>query len=141
MATKTLPAKAARQCAVNSPSWESLIPDQKACSKETVRPAAALCERHEKMLPKGWRKMLAAQRVARRTQREGAKAKTAPKKLSAKARRDEYAAIVARLEAEGATTSDAQGAADVELHERGLCEPKTCPLHRPARAIVSVSRR
>jgi hypothetical protein len=61
---------------------------------------------------------------------KAAKPKAEPKKLSAKARRDEYAAIVARLEAKGATTSDAQGAADVEVHDRGMCDPKTCSLHR-----------
>jgi hypothetical protein len=140
MATRTpTPKKAVtaktRTCAVNAPVWATLIPDQPQCKRSTARPASALCQQHEKKLPDGWRKRFNEVRAARRAEREAAKAEAARsqstrKKVSAKARRDEYAAIVARLEAEGATTSDAQAAADVELHERGMCDRKTCPLHR-----------
>jgi hypothetical protein len=149
MAAKTptpkqaLPANA-RTCAVNSPIWATLIPDQPECKRPTARPASALCQQHEKKLPAGWRKRFNEVRAERRTRCEAAKAAkpkavssaTNPllrKRVSAKARRDEYAAIVARLEAEGATTSDAQAGADVEVHERGMCDTKTCPLHLAAK--------
>jgi hypothetical protein len=53
---KSLPAKA-RHCAVNSARWSRLIPDQPECTKPLSKPTAALCARHEKMLPAGWRKL------------------------------------------------------------------------------------
>lgn len=95
----------------------------KVCGKPTWRPTARLCQRHEDL----WR-------AARKPRAQATKPATPTTRPSAKARREEYAAIVARLEAEGATTSDAQAAADVEVHERGICDPKTCPLHLAAKA-------
>lgn len=80
--------------------------------------------------------------ASRRAAAKTATPKAGPRKLSAKARRDEYSPIVARLEAEGVTTSDAQAAADVEVHERGICDPKSCPLHlaaKPTRSKPPVS--
>jgi hypothetical protein len=117
----------AKMCAVNRERWSRLIPDQPDCTKPIAKPTSALCARHEKMLPDGWRKL-----EAERSRAKDAKPKAQPKKerVSAKARNDVYTAIVARPEAEGATTSDAQGAADVEVHNRGLCDPKNCSLHR-----------
>lgn len=131
------PTPKAKTCQVNRPRWAALIPDQKPCTKEVSKPSAALCARHEKLLPTGWRKLDAeysAARVATATKPRPKAASSRP--LSAKARRDEYAAIVARIEAEGATTSDAQAAADVEVHERGICDPKACSIHRAAQAKV-----
>jgi hypothetical protein len=110
--------------------------------KEVSKPSAALCTRHEKLLPKGWRKLDAEYRAARVATATKPGPKASPGPLSAKARRDEYAAIVARIEAEGATTSDAQAAADVEVHERGICDPKSCQLHvavKPRRGKPPVS--
>lgn len=54
------PTPKAKTCAVNRERWARLIPDQPECSKPTSRPAAALCPKHEKMLPSGWRKLDAA---------------------------------------------------------------------------------
>lgn len=146
MATRT-PKKAVTQkaaaktrtCAVNSQRWSVLIPDQPECTRPLAKPTAALCQRHEKMLPAGWRKLDAARP---RLRPNGAAKAAKPKRLSAKAGRGQYSAIVARLEGEGATTSDAQAAADVEVHERGICDPKTCPLHlaaKPKRSKPPVS--
>lgn len=59
------PTPKAKTCQVNRPRWAALVPDQKPCTKEVSKPSAALCARHEKLLPKGWRKLEAEHRGAR----------------------------------------------------------------------------
>jgi hypothetical protein len=67
------PIPKARTCQVNRPRWARLVGDQPECKKTVAIPTAALCPRHEKLLPKGWRKL-----DAERPRAKAAKAETKP---------------------------------------------------------------
>jgi hypothetical protein len=98
------------QCRYGDGSYGS--PKSMARCKATRHPKRQLCDAHEA----AWR----VEAKRRAAAKKAAAPKSVQKRAAAKPLPAAYAARVLALEAEGMTTSDAQGAADVEF---GLVSP------------------